>query len=553
MQTDRKPSPKAAVDAYRAGLADDTENKPSYRDLEAQTGIPKSTIFNRVKTGAVDHKTAAAHLQAMTPQEELSLVDYIRRMSLIGHPPTHDETREIANYLRRSRLSTTPVEITPTSSLSSSVPLLGKNWIDKFRGRHPSVVSAWTRALDTARIDGDTPEKLVAWFAELRDLYHRHGYAPENMYNMDETGFAIGSAQSTRVLTVFEIRKTARASKADHRGEWTTSIECVSAAGGVLPPLVILKGKGNFNEAWLPAVHRPLVEGWQFRTSNKGWSNDFLALEWLQHVFIPSTTPRLQTRGGTRPRRLLIVDGHGSHVRSSFIGLCIKNDIDLMILPAHTSHKTQPLDKGVFGPLKRAMGRETDRVATYHKGAISKAIYTSLLVAARSQAMTADNIKAGWRGTGLWPLRPSVLIGDIDEPATPAPAALQTARTPLGSIMAENRAFIRDHADTLRTPAKHHITTLADRLEAADAEIALLKRRLAGYEELQAAKKPRRAPTTAYVRRHLFTDPDAYDTIVGIETEGAARSNRQVASGPSRITQDDAEGSLEPSPFLVSM
>ena len=105
----------------------------------------------------------------------------------------------------------------------------------------------------------------------------------------------------------------------------------------------------------------------------------------------------------------------------------------------------------------------------------------------------------------------------------------------------------------LQTPAKHHITTLADHLEAADAKIALLRRRLAGYEELQAAKKPCRAPTTAYVRRHLFTDPDVYDTIVGIETEGAARSNRQVASGPSRITQDDAEGSLEARPFLVSM
>ena len=64
-------------------------------------------IFNRVKTGAADHKTAASHLQAMTPQEELSLVGYIRRMSLIGHLPTHDEIRKIANYLRCLRLSPT--------------------------------------------------------------------------------------------------------------------------------------------------------------------------------------------------------------------------------------------------------------------------------------------------------------------------------------------------------------------------------------------------------------------------------------------------------------
>ena len=134
-------------------------------------------------------------------------MDYIHRMSLIGHPPTHDEIRKIANYLRRSRLLATPVEITPTSSVSSSVPLLGKNWINKFCRRHPSVVLTWTRALDTARIDGDTLQNLVAWFAELRGLYDRHGYAPENIYNMEETGFAIGSAQSTCVLTVYKIAR----------------------------------------------------------------------------------------------------------------------------------------------------------------------------------------------------------------------------------------------------------------------------------------------------------------------------------------------------------
>ena len=36
------------------------------------------------------------------------------------------------------------------------------------------------------------------------------------------------------------------------------------------------------------------------------------------------------------------------------------NNIILMILPPHSSHLTQPLDIGIFGPLKTAMLAETD-------------------------------------------------------------------------------------------------------------------------------------------------------------------------------------------------
>src|SRR5271170_1385657 len=42
--------------------------------------------------------------------------------------------------------------------------------------------------------------------------------------------------------------------------------------------------------------------------------------------------------------RLLILDGHGSHVTGEFLGYCIQHKIVLLVLPPHTSHLTQPLD-----------------------------------------------------------------------------------------------------------------------------------------------------------------------------------------------------------------
>jgi len=63
--------------------------------------------------------------------------------------------------------------------------------------------------------------------------------------------------------------------------------------------------------------------------------------------FLTSTVPSTPNQ-----RRLLIVDGHGSHVKARFIACCIQNKIDLKVLPAHSSHITQPLEVGIFAPLK---------------------------------------------------------------------------------------------------------------------------------------------------------------------------------------------------------
>ena len=265
-------------------------------------------------------------------------MDYIRCLSLLGLPPQPSLVLKTAEHLRNNRLLiNTPLPANP-------IPSLGSNWLQKFRKRHPSIVSVWKRQIDTSRLDGSCPEKLAVWFAEMASILHQNSYNPADIHNMDETGYAIGATQSTRVLAVLEKEKLARKG-APGRQEWVTSIECVSAAGRALPPLVIFKG-GSFNSGWLPAGQGDAVKGWGWASSNTGWMNDTLAFNWLEKVFLTSTVPSTPNQ-----RRLLIVDGHGSHVKARFIACCIQNKIDLMVLPAHSSHITQPLDVGIFSPL----------------------------------------------------------------------------------------------------------------------------------------------------------------------------------------------------------
>jgi DDE superfamily endonuclease len=83
--------------------------------------------------------------------------------------------------------------------------------------------------------------------------------------------------------------------------------------------------------------------------SNNGWNNDFLCTEWFQESFIPQATEH-NTSGAPI---LLILDGHGSHTTDEMRKLAKQHNIKLFCLPPHTTHHTQPLDVGVFGPLQQ--------------------------------------------------------------------------------------------------------------------------------------------------------------------------------------------------------
>ncbi|KAM5521604.1 pogo transposable element with krab domain [Fusarium oxysporum f. sp. phaseoli] len=142
-------------------------------------------------------------------------------------------------------------------------------------------------------------------------------------------------------------RKT-KISAAGNR-EWITVIQAINAEGQSIAPFII--GAGQYHLAnWYRECDLP--GDWVIATSQNGWTNNELGLEWLKH-FDRSTTKRSNAR-----YRLLILDGHESHHSADFERYCKENKIITLCMPAHASHLLQPLDVGCFGPLKQAYGRE---------------------------------------------------------------------------------------------------------------------------------------------------------------------------------------------------
>jgi hypothetical protein len=69
---------------------------------------------------------------------------------------------------------------------------------------------------------------------------------------------------------------------------------------------------------------------------------------------------------------LLILDNHRSHATVSFIDYAYENNIVLPYLPPHSTHRLQPLDVAIFGPLAIYYSQEVNQYSRYEGRGVSK-------------------------------------------------------------------------------------------------------------------------------------------------------------------------------------
>ncbi|KAK6215445.1 transposase [Colletotrichum tabaci] len=104
--------------------------------------------------------------------------------------------------------------------------------------------------------------------------------------------------------------------------------------------------------------------------------------------------------------RLLVLDGHYSHISTDFMWECFQNKIYLLYLPPHSSAVLQPLDVAVFSPLKQAYRKEVGYLDDWvtDSTVAGKRAFLECYFKARKASITSQNIKSGWRASGLWPV-----------------------------------------------------------------------------------------------------------------------------------------------------
>jgi len=154
------------------------------------------------------------------------------------------------------------------------------------------------------------------------------------MYNFDEKGFLIGICRAVkRIVSVKHIRsKKILGANQDGNREFISLLACICADGTAVPPGLIYQGEsGDLQDVWLDDFDSSSELAY-FGVSKKGWTNEELGMSWLTKIFDRNTKEK-----AGNSRRLLIVDGHSSHVNIKFINYCDRNRIILAVLPPHST------------------------------------------------------------------------------------------------------------------------------------------------------------------------------------------------------------------------
>ncbi|XP_065671367.1 uncharacterized protein LOC136089330 [Hydra vulgaris] len=139
-------------------------------------------------------------------------------------------------------------------------------------------------------------------------------------------------------------------------------------------------------------------DGAVYTTSSKGWMECPHFLEWFQSIFL------MYTKHLANRPRVLIFDGHISHISSPLIDLAKKNNVILLRIPAHLTHLLQPLDTSVFRPVKSKWQSLLIKYARTHNGPVSKKHFPGLLRTLFQSSFTMEQVKSGFKGTGIFPL-----------------------------------------------------------------------------------------------------------------------------------------------------
>jgi len=251
----------------------------------------------------------------------------------------------------------------------------------------------------------------------------------------------IGQASSTKRIMTKEAFDSGRIQYASQDGsrEFISLLACINATGAALPPTLIYKGDSkDLQDTWIEDFD--LTTTAYFSTSSNGWSCDAFGRQWLKSVF------NCHTDKGSRVRRLLIVDGHSSHVNMDFINLCDDLRIILLILPPHSTHRLQPLDVSLFAPLASFYTNGLNQLMFNSLGMVSmsKRAFWSIFWPAWQSAFSENNILSGFRKTGIWPINPDIILSKIIK-ATPetTPDKPKSYQTPMTSkaIRRAQRAF----------------------------------------------------------------------------------------------------------------
>ena len=283
------------------------------------------------------------------------------------------------------------------NNFNDSQQIAGEDWAKSFLARHPMLSVRKPEPVSIFRASGFNKEKVKRFYDVLESILFKDdvpSVPPENIFNMDESGYTV--CHKPQSIVGKKGKKAVGTLSSAERGKTVTTVCCVSACGVFIPPMLIFP-RVRFKPELTDKAPIGTIGG----ASKTGWINEDLFNKWFAH-FVKFVEPKTKSNPV-----VLLMDGHSCHVKNlELIDQARSNNVILLSLPSHCTHKLQPLDISFFKSLNGHYDAEIQCWLRQHPGRVVTEFQISeLFSAAYGKAATIQNGTSGFRKAGIYPFR----------------------------------------------------------------------------------------------------------------------------------------------------
>ena len=389
-KTNRAKTPRPVMEeAYKHVVGE----KRSIRSVAQKFDIDRTTmrryILNVKKDGIANTQVGYyGNRRIFNQEQEDSLENYLLSASNIYFGLTPAEVRSLAYECAINSDITIPQSWRDNKSA-------GVDWFNLFMKRHPNLSVRKPEATSLSRATRYNESNVNGFFSKLNDVMDRYKFEGKDIWNVDKT--EVTTVQKPSNIVAAKGVKQVGALTSGERGTLVSVCGAVNAVGNAIPPMLVFPRK-NFKSYFI----RDGPPGCAGTANTSGWMTAENFLEFLQH-FVQHAKPSSE-----RPV-LLLLDNYHAHIAVSILNYAKENGIVMLSFPPHCSHKLQPLDRSVFGLLKKYVSGSQDNWMRNHPG-IPMTIYDipSILKEAWLSAVTPKNVTRGFEVSGIYPVNPNV-------------------------------------------------------------------------------------------------------------------------------------------------
>ena len=461
--------------------------------------IPSSTLHDHLK--GKHAAIGAGGPTTLSLKDEQEIVVTCQVLAEMGFGITKEIVETVvADYIRENNILTPFKNGTP-----------GKDWWHRFKKRWPSLTERKPQHLCKRRAEAANEATMNSFFDALERLLAENKLdvsdptIAQRFWNCDETAFSM-SATSSKLLCKKGVRTLHEVGGGSGR-EYTTVHVCCCASGEKLPPFILYKGK-NIYQRWMVGGPAGAVYG----VTESGWMDANMFLSWFKKLFCPAVA-HLTSTGSV----LLFMDGHHSHISLELIRLAKENKVLLFCLPPNCTHIVQPLDVGVFAPVKKVWRHLLKQWKLESRAQnVSKEVFPRLICQLWEESITPKQCRSGFRASGIFPLN----------------------RDAVAAKLVPSRAFVPTHTQSLEDIRSITCESCGHSVSASP----LLRTNLRGYFSgvLEVQKKPSRARSKTRIRieGEVITS-DEFQQYLESELRSKGQKKKKASASTEAIPTED--------------